>query len=123
MHPHPNIPESAWRFLADLAEHPAISSMILFGSRAFGDHDERSDVDVAIRGPQITRTEWARIREAAYHANSLYWITVVHYDRNPQRRAVLEHGHQFATEPRLNEEPIDRSGFHGFQQGGKGHLT
>ena len=82
---HPNIPGTARAFLEELAEHPAITSMVLFGSRAFGDHDERSDVDVAIFGPSITRSEWAKIKDAAYHARSLFWITVVHFDRNPMK--------------------------------------
>jgi predicted nucleotidyltransferase len=80
---HPNIPNTARVFLAALSEHPAITSMVLFGSRAYGDHDDRSDVDIAICGPGITRGEWAKIKDAAYHARSLYWITVVHFDSNP----------------------------------------
>jgi predicted nucleotidyltransferase len=49
---HQNIPESVWTHLEKLAEHPRIEKMILFGSRAFGDHEERSDVDIAISGYQ-----------------------------------------------------------------------
>ena len=59
--------------------------MILFGSRAFGDHDERSDIDLAVCGRLITREDWTEIRESAYNANSLYWINLVHFDRNPPK--------------------------------------
>ncbi len=57
--------------------------MILFGSRAIGDHEEHSDIDIAICGPSISRLEWARMRDAAYNAKTLYWISIVHFDRNP----------------------------------------
>lgn len=106
---HPNIPSTAQAFLAELAEHPAITSMILFGSRAFGDHDERSDVDVAICGPRITRSEWAKIRDAAYHARSLYWITVVHYDRNPPKlqERVTQTGIEIYVREKTAGQPIE----------------
>ena len=83
MNKHLNIPDSVWAFLRELASNSSIDAMILFGSRAFGDHDERSDVDIAIVGSCISRLEWARMRDAAYCANSLYWISLIHYDRNP----------------------------------------
>jgi uncharacterized protein len=33
-----------------LAQHPEITSAVLFGSRAKGTHTERSDVDIAVTG-------------------------------------------------------------------------
>ena len=91
---HPNIPASAWEFLCQVAVNKSIQSMILFGSRAIGDHDERSDIDIAICGPNISRLEWARMRDAAYNANSLYWISLVHFDRNPSllKERILKTG-------------------------------
>jgi len=80
---HPNIPASARQFLAQISSNDAIESLILFGSRAIGDHDERSDVDIAVCGQTISRLEWARLRAAAYKANTLYWVSLVHYERNP----------------------------------------
>lgn len=82
---HPHIPESAWRFLKEIARHNFVEALILFGSRAIGDHEDRSDVDVAVCGDSITRLQWARIRDAAYGAESLYWISLVHFDRNPTK--------------------------------------
>lgn len=91
---HPNIPESAHRFLADIVANSSIRSLILFGSRAFGDHEARSDIDVAVCGSNITRLEWAKLRDAAYSANTLYWISLVHFDRNPTalRQRILKTG-------------------------------
>jgi len=80
---HPHIPESAWQFLEDITRYKFVEALILFGSRALGDHEDRSDVDVAVCGRSITRLQWARIRDDAYSAQSLYWISLVHFDRNP----------------------------------------
>jgi predicted nucleotidyltransferase len=77
------IPESVRVFLRELAARPAVEALILFGSRAAGDHGVRSDVDVAVVGPTISRLEWAQIRDAAYSARTLYWISVIHLDRTP----------------------------------------
>jgi predicted nucleotidyltransferase len=70
-------------FLSRVAAHEAVDSIILFGSRAVGDHDERSDIDVAVSAASITRLDWARIKEAAEAARSLYWISLVHLENNP----------------------------------------
>jgi predicted nucleotidyltransferase len=83
MERHPQIPESAWQFLREITRNDFVEALILFGSRAFGDHEDRSDVDVAVCGRSITRLQWAMIRDAAYRAQSLYWISLVHFDRNP----------------------------------------
>lgn len=80
---HPNIPSSVIRFLARITTGYPIESLILFGSRAFGDHEDRSDIDIAVCGPEITRLDWARLRAAAYEANTLYWVSLVHYDKSP----------------------------------------
>ena len=44
-----------------LAAHPAVERVWLFGSRARGDHFERSDIDLAIEAPGIDRGEWAKL--------------------------------------------------------------
>lgn len=80
---HPNIPKSVKGFLETICTSYPIESLILFGSRAVGDHEERSDIDIAVCGSGLTRLDWARLRAAAYEANTLYWVSLVHYDRNP----------------------------------------
>jgi predicted nucleotidyltransferase len=80
---HPHIPSSVKQFLSELCTDCRINSLILFGSRAVGDHEERSDVDVAVCAPALTRLDWARLRVTAYEADTLYWVSLVHYDRNP----------------------------------------
>lgn len=101
---HAHIPESVWNFLIDLSRHGSVEALILFGSRAFGDHEERSDVDVAVRGASITRLEWARIRNAACTARSLYWISLVHLDRNPAllQQRIAQTGVQIYVRPKAS---------------------
>lgn len=104
MERHPHIPESAWQFLKEITRHNFVEALILFGSRAFGDHEDRSDVDVAVCGNSITRLQWARIRDAAYGAQSLYWISLVHFDRNPRalRERITDTGIPIYVRPKAS---------------------
>ncbi len=91
---HPNIPPSVREFLNELTHNTAVEELILFGSRAFGDHEERSDADIAVRGDQLTPLGWARMKDAANNARSLFFISLVHFDRNPSQlqQRILETG-------------------------------
>jgi uncharacterized protein len=53
--------EKFTRYLYDCAlQFPEIERLILFGSRARGDANERSDFDVAVIAPSISHERWAR---------------------------------------------------------------
>ena len=94
LQPHQNVPNTALLFLQELARLDSVEAIILFGSRAVGDHEERSDLDIAVCGSAISKLEWARLRDAAYFARTLYWISLVHFDRNPPalQQRILETG-------------------------------
>lgn len=48
--------------LADHIRHcPHVEKIVLFGSRARGDERERSDIDIAVIGPEMTDEEWTDI--------------------------------------------------------------
>lgn len=49
------IKEEAMRVLAELAKEYGIDKVILFGSRARGDHLRTSDIDLAVTGGNIVR--------------------------------------------------------------------
>ncbi len=49
-----NLPEHVHRGIIELAQKYGIQKVILFGSRARGDNKERSDVDLAVSGGNIT---------------------------------------------------------------------
>jgi predicted nucleotidyltransferase len=70
--------------------HPAIVAMVeqmrrsrpverivLFGSRARGDHDERSDIDLAIACPDASAEEWAALWNIVDEAPTLVNIDLV----------------------------------------------
>jgi predicted nucleotidyltransferase len=90
---HPNIPKTVEPLILEFQKLPFIEKMILFGSRAFGDHDERSDIDLALVG-EISRPQWAHLRDRTYHYRTLYWVSIVHWNRNPPvlQRRILETG-------------------------------
>lgn len=49
------------RVLPDFSIFPEISKVWLFGSRARGDNQERSDIDLAIDVPSIDAAKWDSI--------------------------------------------------------------
>ena len=59
--------------------------VILFGSRARGDHRDRSDVDLALDAPGLPRPDWLRLRIDADEARTLYGVDLVRLDQIPDR--------------------------------------
>jgi predicted nucleotidyltransferase len=55
------LPESVIGPLEFLTCVPEVTSVILFGSRAVGDHEDRSDIDIAISAPTLSRKELGAI--------------------------------------------------------------
>lgn len=80
-----NLPQSVINFIFRLLKTPSVGRIILFGSRAVGDNEERADVDLAISAPMLTRIEFSVLRIAAFEAKSLYWISLVHMETTPIR--------------------------------------
>jgi hypothetical protein len=92
---HPNIPKTVEPLIYEFQALQFVEKIVLFGSRAFGDHDNRSDIDLALMGVISTR-QWTWIRERAYHHRTLFWVSVVHWDRNPpalQSRVLVGQPH------------------------------
>ena len=78
-----------------LAEHPAVERVWLFGSRARGDHFERSDIDLAIEAPAMDRTEWLKLSlDFEEDAPTLLCIDLVRMDEAPEnlREQIREEG-------------------------------
>ena len=70
------LPESARASLELLLRIPEIERLILFGSRAVGDNDDRSDFDVAISAPTLERGALSGIRDMIDQSRTLYHISV-----------------------------------------------
>ncbi len=80
-----DIPQSVQLILDTLVITHPIDELILFGSRAVGDYEPRSDFDIAVRAPSIDRYQFSKIRVETAEARTLYWISLVHFDTTPTR--------------------------------------
>lgn len=66
------------------SSYEGVDKVILFGSRARGDHDERSDVDLAIQAPRISDGAWLQLRMAIEEdLHSLLFFDVVKWEEIP----------------------------------------
>ena len=78
-----------------LAEHPAVERVWLFGSRARGDHFERSDIDLAVEAPRMERGEWLKLSlDFEEEAPTLLCVDLVRMEEAPEhlRAQILQEG-------------------------------
>ena len=78
-----NIPASVALAIEPLKRCAKVHQIILFGSRAVGDHDPRSDVDLAISGLGLSRKDIAILRDQVERAPTLYRISVTILETMP----------------------------------------
>lgn len=73
---------------------PDIARAIVFGSRALGDAEERSDLDLALSCPGISRRRWAEIADAVEQAETLIAIDLIWLEDAPSalRDEILRSG-------------------------------
>jgi predicted nucleotidyltransferase len=64
---------------------PSVERVILFGSRARGDADATSDIDLAVECPQADYPEWVMIRAMAKPPYTCRKIDLVRFERTPER--------------------------------------
>jgi len=63
------------------AAHPEIERVLVFGSRANGDSEERSDIDLAIEAPNATDKQWLDLWYALREeSDTLLIVDVVRLD-------------------------------------------
>ena len=79
----PSLPPSVRPLVARLAAEPEVRRVVLFGSRARGDGRERSDVDLALDAPGLSRAGWLRLWADAQEADTLYRIDLVRLNEVP----------------------------------------
>lgn len=70
----------AYAFFEKLKALPFIEAIYLYGSRARGDHDDWSDIDLAVLCPAATPEQWAQVTEAVESEEVLVPVTVARYD-------------------------------------------
>ena len=75
-------------FLRQIAALPFVDAIYLFGSRARGDHRERSDIDIAILCPKANENDWQSILELIDDADTLLPIDCIRLDQESQNSAL-----------------------------------
>ncbi|RZI47754.1 nucleotidyltransferase domain-containing protein [Rickettsiales endosymbiont of Peranema trichophorum] len=71
-----------YQFITQLKNLPFVDEMWLFGSRARGDHQDRSDIDIAIVCPEATRDDWLKVTDIVENADTLLKIDCLRFDKN-----------------------------------------
>lgn len=61
MSPNGQFSECVVELLLLFQNHPSVNRVILFGSRARRDHEDRSDIDLAVDAPQMDILAWDRL--------------------------------------------------------------
>ncbi len=80
-----NLSERVLRDIISVAKKCSVKKVILFGSRARGDHRERSDIDLAVSGGDIAEFSFAVTEEVW----TLLMFDVVNLD-GPVQKELLE---------------------------------
>lgn len=74
----------AERILSDLAQRfanvPTVRRALLVGPRARGEHDDRSDVNIALSMPDSTDNDWTRLLMMVHDSPTLLRINLVHLE-------------------------------------------
>jgi predicted nucleotidyltransferase len=71
-------------FLQQIAALPFVDAIYLFGSRARGDHRERSDIDLAILCENASENDWQSILNLIDEADTLLPIDCIRLDEEHQ---------------------------------------
>lgn len=70
-----------YKFIDKLKELPFVDEVWLFGSRARGDNQDRSDIDIAIICPKATDKDWLQIRQIIDEADTLLKIDCIRFNK------------------------------------------
>jgi predicted nucleotidyltransferase len=85
---------SQYKFFKKLTEFSCIDEIWLYGSRARGNHKERSDIDLALVCPHATKNDWSKIMDVIDNADTLLKIDCVRFDaldnKDPLHQSIIE---------------------------------
>ena len=79
------LPDSVRDALHFLVFVPEVRAIILFGSRAVGDNDEKSDFDISVSAPSLARNKFSKLRDTIAHSRTLYKISISLLEAMPER--------------------------------------
>lgn len=90
---HKNLQQ--YEFIARLESFNFIDEIWLFGSRARGDNQERSDIDLAIICPTATDCNWLEVLDVVEKADTLLKIDCIRFDKLPEDSGLRQNIFQF----------------------------
>ena len=64
-----------------LAAQPKVDEAVVFGSRAMGNYEPGSDLDIAVKGPALSHRDILRMLAQIDDVELLINIDLVHYDK------------------------------------------
>ena len=107
-------PASVRRVLEEICSLWPVERIVLFGSRAVGDHQSRSDCDLAISAPSMDKRQWVSLQNFVADSNTLFKVAVSSLDNMPfaLRQQVLLQGvvlYDLAQGTRQPREPFSGS--------------
>ncbi|MDX1923835.1 MAG: HI0074 family nucleotidyltransferase substrate-binding subunit [Rickettsiaceae bacterium] len=70
-----------YKFIKELKQLEFVEEIWLFGSRARGDNQERSDIDIAILCPKATNSDWLKVTDIIEEADTLLKIDCIKLDK------------------------------------------
>ncbi len=86
----------SFQFFKDLIKLEYIEKIYLYGSRARGDHKNRSDIDLAIICPDASENDWYAVLDLVDNADTLLKIDCVRFDQltdsNPLKKSIVQDG-------------------------------
>ena len=77
-------------------QYPEIQTVMLFGSRAHGDYQALSDIDLAVKAPGLSEMQWLLLAEQVENElDTLLKIDFILYDRaSVDLREQIDHCHK-----------------------------
>jgi hypothetical protein len=72
----------SYQFFKKLCQLKFVDEIWLFGSRARGDNEERSDIDLAIICPSANRTDWNLVTDIVNNADTFLKIDCIRFEKN-----------------------------------------
>jgi len=85
-----------YRFFNTLINLSFIEAIWLYGSRARGDNNEKSDIDLAVNCPKANKSDWLEIQNILDHADTLLKIDCIRFDQlsvhNTLKQAIIKQG-------------------------------
>ena len=70
----------SYHFLEKLKKLSFVEEIWLFGSRARGDYEERSDIDLAIVCPKATHADWLKVMKIVDEPDTLLKIDCIRFN-------------------------------------------